>query len=356
MSIQRNLPKSLLSLSCAAAISLSAVSGQALAAPLDLSDQPLFQKTGVAPNFIIILDDSGSMSWNYMPNDRSNSWNRRFYSIAFNAMAYDPTVEYLLPLDENGAELDANGTSADTNFTAYDNGFTQNNLRNLGTSYPNNIGNSAAFYAQFDNTNNNCNGSIWDNDCYDEITVTATTAPTGVNGFLNFARWYAFYRTRQLATITAASRTMHNLGTGIRIGWQSLNNPVDTSTNPDTWLRTVRTFQGAHRTSFYSWLFNLPASGGTPLRSAVQRAGEYYRTAQPYYNDPADSNSGSYSCRPNYHLLMTDGQWNGWLGDNGPGNADNTATTLPDGTAYTPMSPYRDTNSGRSGGWFWPFY
>ncbi|MCO6440678.1 MAG: hypothetical protein J5I81_06215 [Nitrococcus mobilis] len=329
----------------AAALLLGA-QGAPHAAPLALSDKPLFLKTGVAPNLIITLDDSGSMGRDYMPDDRSGDWHERFYSAAYNGVAYNPSITYAPPLH-------ADGTPFSTSFTqAYQSPFTNTcssdgrrgcgSSRDLSSNYvTENLWGSdktwPAFYAAFDSSNTNSGGtnceitSDYDDDaCYDQVTVSGTAEEQ------NFANWYSFYRNRNLATITGASRAFYSLGNDIRVGWQRLN--IGTA------IEEVRFFTSTHRTAFYDWLFNLPSGGSTPLRSALQRAGEYFKTAQPYLDDPADSGSGSASCRQNYHVLMTDGLWNGSL-SNGPDNYDDSSQTLPDGASYSPQAPFQDDNS-----------
>ncbi|EAR20901.1 type 4 fimbrial biogenesis protein PilY1 [Nitrococcus mobilis Nb-231] len=324
------------------------------AAPLALSTKPLFLKTGVAPNLIITLDDSGSMRRDYMPDNRSGNRNERFYSSDYNGVAYNPEVAYDPPLH-------ADGTPFSTTFhNAYTSPFTNtcsDGRRGCGPAKDLSVdyitrdlwGSNQtwpAFYAKFTSSNLlslvpltvlcDILTDLDQNVCYNRVTVSATSGPSGSDERQNFANWYSFYRDRNLTTITGASRAFYPLGNDIRVGWQRLN----TSTT----IKPVRFFTSTHRTAFYNWLFDLPHSGGTPLRRALQRAGVYFKTNQPYYNNAVDSGDGSASCRQNYQVLMTDGLWNGGL-SNGPGNYDNSEQTLPDGTSYNPQAPFQDDNS-----------
>jgi len=110
----------------------------------------------------------------------------------------------------------------------------------------------------------------------------------------------------------------------------------------------LRNFAGSHRQTFFSWLADIRGSGGTPLRSAAQRAGEFLKNTGvngPFAAEPGVTTTPQYACRPSYHILMTDGVWNGDSGFN-VGNVDNTSiAALPDGTAYTPRAPFRDSVS-----------
>jgi type IV pilus assembly protein PilY1 len=211
---------------------------------------------------------------------------------------------------------------------------------------------TAAYYYVFDSTLANCDGTKTDEDCYKLVTVSATSGPGGTDERQNFANWYSFYRTRNLLTVTAAARAFAQIPDGkVRLAWQALNKCNSFGTGCQGWTTTtydnrIRTYQGSHRTNFYNWLFRLPASGGTPLRSGLKRAGEYFGTSginSPYAFDPQVTANPEYSCRPNFSIVMTDGIWNDNL--TGYGNADNTSKGLPDGKAYTPIAPYRDGNS-----------
>ena len=59
-----------------AVATLTALSGSsAFSAPLDLSDTPLFLSTGVQPNLIMAIDDSGSMDFEVvLPGNDGSAW------------------------------------------------------------------------------------------------------------------------------------------------------------------------------------------------------------------------------------------------------------------------------------------
>jgi type IV pilus assembly protein PilY1 len=239
------------------------------------------------------------------------------------------------------------------------------NTANNGSNIPAGVG-MPAYYYVFDSTLTGCNNTVTNNACYRIVIVSATsgTGPAGPDERQNFANWYSFARTRNLATVTAASVAFADLSSSARVAWQSLNscrNSVDTLvTNACTgWQgaptvsNRIRPFDSAHRTRFYSWLTQLPTNGGTPLPQAMKRAGEYYKsTAEngPYDNDFARLNSPQHSCRRNYHIMMTDGIWNAAVdadkldGDSTPlpASIQEGAETIND---YVPIPPYRDSYS-----------
>ena len=238
--------------------------------------------------------------------------------------------------------------------------------------------NMAAYYYVFNAANTGCDGTKTNDACYTLKIVNATSGPAtaDINGDgtinsadqderQNFANWYSFYRVRTLALISAADRAFLDVPSDTRLAWQNLNVCRDfTGSNClgrdgiTNYPNYIKAFTGPHRENFFKWLFNIDSASGTPLRNAVQRVGEYYKKAStttdansPYAEFPQSSMGTEYSCRKNFHLLMTDGEWNssGIPGDTGRtilGNLDGGAATLPDNKTYPPtQKPYTDTNS-----------
>lgn len=91
-------------------------------------------------------------------------------------------------------------------------------------------------------------------------------------------------------------------------------------------------FNKQHKINFFNWLANSPASGGTPLHAALDRAGRFLQTNGTAYTT---EDGKTYSCRASYHIMMTDGIWNGR--NVTPGNLDNQNQTFPDSTLYRPQ-------------------
>jgi type IV pilus assembly protein PilY1 len=235
-----------------------------------------------------------------------------------------------------------------------------------------------AYYYVFNASNTNCSGTTAqkqvDNDCYSIVLVSNVSGPgvKDVNGDgainasdkderQNFANWYSFARTRNLAVKTATSIAFANLPTTTRIAWQALNTCRGSSTNlvdadcdgykeNSTGIsNSINTFAGTHKTNFYNWLFQLPTNSGTPLPDAMKRVGEYYRTSgenSPYDNNFSTGSSGELACRRNYHVMFTDGIWTTAVS---VGNTDNTNTPLPATvntlSQYTAAAPYKDSTS-----------
>lgn len=369
--------------------------------PIVLPSAPLYLAGGVAPNLVVTLDDSGSMAWGYVPDSMGNNARRTtscsypfyfdyndtgtkryFLSGDYNAQYYNPTITYLAPLKYDG-------TPYSTTFSgAYTNGFdTGSTTVNLASAYQPSFGfqpqsnhcyarhpaidsgsekqfssdtvNVPAYYYRYETGGTGCTGasiSKTNEACYVYTEVGAAEQQ-------NFANWYSFYRTRNLATVSAATRAFNNLPGTMRLAWQALNscnsfssstcNGWDSGISTDHRIRALSAT--GHKENFYKWLEKLPANGSTPLRLALGRVGEYYKTSSttdknnPYAEDPQVTIGTQHSCRANYTIMMTDGIWNGSAASNPATdneNVDNTSKTLPDGTSYSPASPFADNNFG----------
>lgn len=171
----------------------------------------------------------------------------------------------------------------------------------------------------------------------------------------NFAIWYSFYRNRALATLSAANVSFNQLPSSVRLTWQTLNacKSLNSSAN-NCGVNYFRAFSGRHRGNFFSWLSGVPFDSGTPLREALGRAGEFLKTDVAWAHTPnpftnnggkgtTDNSLDKYSCRPSYHILMTDGMWNG--NDSTPSNqkTDHASNSLlPDGKRYNQEKPFYD--------------
>ncbi len=386
------------------AASLASLLVAAGVAAQTVSSVPLILPTPLPPNLVLTLDDSGSMQWAFVPDATcSIASSRRAKSGYRNPLYYDPDEVYPAPTDVNGNPLTTSFTNAklngfdasrgaidlssgyrptweyspDSSVRPQDTGATSFNCPNSsgGSGWhafaphatadlttivgpkPSGTDNRAnqpgnAYYYKW---NTSCTASQIDDDtCYTLVIVSATSGPGGTDERQNFANWYSFYRTRNLAVKSGAALAFGGVSPETRVAFQALNTCNALSTTNCNGLgfdNKIRRFQGSQKTNFYNWLFKLPANGGTPLQSALRRAGEYYRTSgisSPYAVDPQVTLGTEYACRPNFHIMMTDGMWNtstANCGSSSCGNNDSASRTLPDGTAYSARAPYSDSNS-----------
>lgn len=300
-------------------------------AQVDIAQQPLFMTTSVEPNIMFILDDSGSMGWDYMPDDRNSWWDQLSKSSNYNRIYYNPAVTYEPPVDADGNSLG----DADFN-SAWHNGYDQNNSGTTDLD--------GASYYIYDPT---C-GAEYNLVCYNEFDVSASGEEQ------NYANWYSYYRTRMYAARAGIGRAFADLPDAVRIGWGRINRGWTTidGENVRAVVQGVRQFTLDHREDFYDWLYDAPTSGNTPLRRALDGAGSYFENETdqgPWSDTPGENGGDQLACRRSATVLMSDGYWNRWA----PGGIDNsdgsgsTSHTGPGGQSggYTPSDPFQDSHA-----------
>jgi type IV pilus assembly protein PilY1 len=386
-----------------------------LETPFAVAQVPLQMGGGVAPNLMYIHDDSGSMFWSFMPDDIYGSIYQKFMNSAYNKVYYNPAVIYDPPLDEKGLTLgdarfddawydgyDRAGREGAGNYLAgatprprrvnlgvgwrptyyYDIGYSTNTP--YLTAY---TGGKAAYYTG----NGTAAGSTvhYVGESTDNVYPPGKTSATWDSAAQkrNFANWYAYYRTRNLAARAGISKAFAQLNKNIRVGYGKINYGVRNATTFfPVIVRGVRPYEDfgssyayagnaytdpptpaipaapadavygndGFRKQFYNWLFtDTTPTGSTPLRPALVKAGEYFASDEPWQTNPGKTNTDSpISCRRNITILMTDGYYNDdRIASYNPtyewphGNSDGTSG--PNG--YVTQAPFSDTASGTLG-------
>ncbi|GAA0558680.1 PilC/PilY family type IV pilus protein [Rheinheimera aquimaris] len=289
------------------------------AADLTIPDVPLQTGSDVPVNLMFVLDDSGSMARSYLPDgikgvcaDGSDTSKRALgRSPDYNKAYFNPAETYVVPPQANG-----NPFSTPTFTSAWKDGYAKSGSVNLKTSFRATWENSSDYcgssgeadYYLYDKTQCTSNDPE-DYRCYKRYKV-ADQSTTIQN---NFAIWYSYYRDRKMAARAGIGRAFSTLPESMRVGYGAINN------NPVK--RGVLAFAGTPRSNFFTWLYGEGASGSTPLRGALKKVGDYYKTDEPYLTVPTDDNSGLVSCRQNFAILMSDGGWNESTSP-GVGNSD----------------------------------
>ena len=353
---------------------LSAALGASTAeAAIDISSAPLETGTAVPPNILFILDDSGSMNLNTMPDGlfstpgtcetksptkqrydeldfvKCASKGRRFMASShLNKVYYNPATTYQVPPSPSGAYATPSYTSVRIN--GYSTSSTPATL-NLSTGYralfrwfePSNthyaISNSDssfdagdAFYFRFNNSSG-CSTNPKQDSCYDLVQMSTQSAAQQEN----FAIWFSFYRTRLMASKAGISRAFDSQTDSIRVGYGAINiSPV---------IRAgVGAFNPGQRTAFFSWLHGKTATSTTPLNRALNAAGTYFKTDDPWRTDPNVTSSAMLECRQNFTILMTDGYYTDSSSVGDQDSTDGTLITGPKGKSYTYKAgnPFKD--------------
>ena len=339
-----------------------------------IADVPLYLTSPVEPNIMFVIDDSGSMHFELMPDglilkdaryvfprasevygtsdytnraptvDNNAPYNALSRSPQVNTLYYNPSITYT-PWIKHDNTLYPNAVPA----SAYHNpektsagyrNLTADNTHNISwtsctsaTACSNSTANKTFWPATYFWHNG---GDIWIWGNYTKVEIKSTTASYSGDGrenrsdctggtctyeqeIQNFANWYTYYRSRILAARAGIGRAFAQQGEDVRVGFGAINY---TTTGIDgvstgTVVRGVRKFTaGTNRQNFFSDLYtrNIPASG-TPLRRALNRVGQYYSSSDnrgPWGANPGTNDATAHlECRQSYTVLMTDGYWSG---------------------------------------------
>jgi type IV pilus assembly protein PilY1 len=331
-------------------------------AGVEIDQIPLTVGKPLEPNIWFILDDSGSMASNFMPDTApSDNISRRFHLR--NTIFYNPAIPYTPWMKADGTPMDdadySSVSTSDNNLTGSTNLAASTQCFHTLRTPTSNPANDGQLYRWRLNTNGsasrcNANTSCSNNDgCVNVTSFTwtlddgATTTRTIAQERQNYANWYQYYRTRMKMAKASVSRAFSTLDEKFRVGYTSIwnrnrfNIPVQT----DNGL-----FRGVNRDMWYQSLLSASSSDYTPLRKSLDEAGQYFMRADA--NGPYGPESGAdqLSCRQNFTILTTDGYWNNAAASTAGvrANVDNLEGPLithANGETtfqYTPSSPYQD--------------
>lgn len=279
-----------------------------LAGVTDISSQPLATTPTVQakPNLLFILDDSGSMSSDYMPDDMNSTGTYGYRAAQCNGLAYDPSITYTPPIKYDGTSY-GNASFTAARSDGYDTSSSSTSLNNkyyftysgtqpkMGWKYTTSGIVTDTFYDECFSTVGYAPGL----NVFTKVTVTTTSTDAQ-----NYANWYSYYRKRYLLMRTAMGQAIAALDSSYRVGFSTISDT--TATDGTNFFLDVKDFDSTQKLSFYSSLYAAQPTSYTPLRAALSKAGRYYAnkaSGQGY--DPMQ-----YACQRNYSLLSTDGYWN----------------------------------------------
>lgn len=361
-------------------------------AATDLTDVPLIVQSRVKPNILFTLDNSGSMAWETITGSdatdeyNSEKTNRAFYSPSYNKLYYNPAITYL-----PAVKYDANATA--TAFTSsmgaspagaarinpYATGsnkptvnlkaacwgkssialplynsssFAKNNncLDSKSSDYDQQYARYAFYYSWEGTGNPNGTDGQNNNTSYKRVEIVPAvstysraasrtdcgieTTCTYEQEIQNFANWFTYYRTRILTAKSSLGLAFSVLNEKSRVGFSTIN---DNSSNDNTSganFIPLSEFDSTQKLTWYSQVYGISPNGGTPLVTALDRAGQYYATGKmPGGPSATRATTVPLACTPNYTILSTDGYWNGGA-PTGVGDLDRTVPTLPANVYY----------------------
>ncbi len=213
-------------------------------------------------------------------------------------------------------------------------------------------------------------------DCASLTTAQQAVCDDSAATQQNVANWFSYYRTRILMAKSGLMNSFSTLDTTFRVGFGSIdgggsgnknyiNLPssrysyADSYSGGTNYIAQVQPFgdgtvSTSQKSQFWNWVAKATASGGTPLRQALDATGKYYQTNQPWLGMTSDPDyttaaaSTQLACRQSYTILTTDGFWNeSFTGVGDVDGANGTAVTGPNGQSYTysAVAPYADYTS-----------
>lgn len=310
----------------------------------------------------------------------ANVASRALRSPQVNRIYYDPSVRYLpwknqdatswTAASKTAAYFDPTDTSAGSfNVSSFTSGSTPTSnavvyILRTGSNGLYLDPNTAGNYDEIDiNAGSNFTKYPARTDC-----VSKTNACSKDEELQNFANWFQFHRTRLLLTKAAMFETFAGMDTIVRLGWGQIRNglaakycyldpytglcgtyfdyfpatpSVDGVSNVKAVEQGVRDLSVDHRKKLFTWIRDLDASGGTPLRGAMKAVGDYFSRTDasgPWSNTPGGNDSSApLTCRRAYNILTTDGYYNvdrsSSIGVN-DSDGDGVSNTLADVASY----------------------
>lgn len=324
------------------------------AAAIPIPDDPLTTEARVEPNILFIMDDSGSMGWTYMPDGVPNDWRRETYT--HNTIYYNPNVTYEPWITASGTPM-TGGLSYDSVYSSATHASGSTNLyggtrtfyvpkdiSNQSAAYLNNQANYWRYQIRTDGRvikseylqggnhpeglsgvgcSSGTGGNTWRWKNCEEATPTGRSQ---AGERANFAAWYSYHRTRAKVAKAGSGRAFSEIGKNVRVGFRTIHrrNDASISGNPITQDipipvgRNKGLFDDPYgvngkdnnRTMWYDRLYSATASGVTPLRDALNRAGQYYSSKDEDGPYGPGKVSEQYACRQNFTILTTDGYRN----------------------------------------------
>ncbi|MDD3884196.1 MAG: PilC/PilY family type IV pilus protein [Gallionella sp.] len=257
--------------------------------------------SSVKPNVLFILDDSGSMGWEYLPDSVKNNDDRNCYrNHYYNGVYYNPSVTYTPPVRSEGSSY------PNSTFTAaLVDGFGGTTTKNLSSEFRtgDDRSNSAAYYYVYagSSPSSPVAGTCYSDSDYTKVAVGSTSGPGGADERENFANWYSYYRDRLNTMKTSAGLAFKDIGNNYRVGFSTISYTGSDSSNAR--FLAINDFDATQKATWYDKLYGTTTASATPLRAALSKAGRLY--AGKLSVDPVQ-----YSCQQNFTILSTDGYWN----------------------------------------------
>ncbi|MGB0664879.1 MAG: pilus assembly protein [Pontibacterium sp.] len=358
----------------------------------DIDQVPLYLENSPVPNILFLMDDSGSMDWEYVPgrndlplpnylwlkwgvllgdsmNAGLSSSELLYHCEGYNRLAYDPNTTYepWVGKDADGFTFsDQDPTNARLDpYLSDSSAYPRQRRTALSSNVVDLVGNKL-FYTEWSDTDGD--GEYDDGECPNTNTYSSNYRFYCESGLVpgcvsitnmsaeqqvNFANWFSYYRKREYVAKSAFSQVISE--SQDRVGLAMINLVTQTGNtgievkDVDDITAPVDTTAQANKLAVLDTLFAVDndLDGNTPLRTALYRAGNYYEVGvTEYVNDlfglaataptpasPILPEGDGGMCQKNFTVLMTDGYNNVGLAK-GVGNTDGDGNTDFDGASY----------------------
>lgn len=362
---------------------------------------PTSKSAFVAPNVIISVDDSGSMNFCSNYESASGCPTNINNTSRTQTTTYSCTSGYSKDNSADPPNCYKQDNNQRSQYYTCATGYTLsgNNCKKNGTNTTDNTKRTTNYSCSGGytlNSSNNCiitdnsqrittvtyscgYGQYKDaktNNCYDTGNATNETEPPwkGTSKRINVLK-YALnnvFKDSELVPdgkIRLAWQSLNGTGTTSAVKASNVNSPTTQKTNTMRPLKGLPDAAGTHRNNFIKFVNGLSPSGSTPSHKMFSQADAYLRADTnkngPWSTDPGGTGSKSteyLGCRRNYHIMMTDGRWNGDPTDVPDMNKRDNATNLAIGRGTgipiysgSDSALYRDESSGTTLA-DWAFY
>jgi type IV pilus assembly protein PilY1 len=342
---------------------------QGAQAAVDIKQEPLTVQEPLEPNILFIMDDSGSMLREYMPDsipdtspDSQSEYN--FYrNSQENLVYYNPATVYEAPPKEDGTSwgnasfpyAKSNGfcTSSCSTTDLLNSGYYDNvfyyydsgsySWHSSSQTYATDAdGDNISVFVYTTKEGNTYTENYIADDCTgDDDDNELINCDDSAEAKQNLANWFSYYRSREKLAKSSSMIAFENLNEDYRLGYAELNGYQKMS-NPALSVNKVKVFgdgsDGTRKKEFYDWLKGNSSSGGTPLQLRLDNAGKYFQTDHPWLSDPSDSSSEKYACRQSFTIMTSDGFWNSTeisIASADRDDTDGSEITGPNNNTYT---------------------
>ncbi|MEK8046497.1 pilus assembly protein [Ideonella margarita] len=168
----------------------------------------------------------------------------------------------------------------------------------------------------------------------------------------NFANWFTYHRTREALTKAALSEALVQYQGRLRLGWSQMNGSQGLLQPGAVAQQPVLPLTSDHLGRVLAGLQAVQSWPTTPMRSAVEAVGQYFRqtgTNSAWLNDDGDASAPAAGCRRSANVILTDGYYNDFYvgaGDVDGKDGPDHALSNPGGwrqTRYLARRPYLDS-------------